>query len=114
MEILILLAIGFVFGIPTIAIVAMVRSKTAMSRAKDASYSLSNLESEIAGLRRELVNLAASEEPGSGFGRGSCCCARVSERRVSRSRDFSYVGATDGAGRDTDSVSRCRHMAPLA
>ncbi len=58
MEILGLLALGVAIGIPAIAIVALVRSKAAESRAEENSDAFSNLEREFAGLRREMARLS--------------------------------------------------------
>jgi hypothetical protein len=57
MEILGLLAIGIVIGIPAIAIVALVRSRKAESRIEESWYKISDLRGEIADLRREVATL---------------------------------------------------------
>jgi hypothetical protein len=54
MELIGLLAIGIVIGIPVIAIVALVRSKAADRRIEEIWYTISDLQGEIAG----LTNLA--------------------------------------------------------
>jgi len=58
MELIGLLAIGIVIGIPTIAIVALVRSKNAEGRIEESWYKISDLQGEIAGLRREFSRLS--------------------------------------------------------
>jgi uncharacterized membrane protein len=58
MEMIVLLAIGFFIGIPTIAIVALVRSRAAERRIEESWYKISGLQGEIAGLRREFVRLS--------------------------------------------------------
>lgn len=57
MELIVLLAIGIVIGIPTIAIVALVRSKAAERRTEQSWYKISDLQGDIGGLRRELARL---------------------------------------------------------
>ena len=70
MELIGLLAIGLVIGIPVIAIVALVRSRAAERRIEESWYKISDLQGETAGLRREftklsdrLYGLSASDEP---------------------------------------------------
>jgi uncharacterized membrane protein len=58
MELIALLVIGIVIGIPTIAIVALVRSKNAERRIEESWYKISDLQGEIAGLRREFSRLS--------------------------------------------------------
>jgi hypothetical protein len=58
MELLGLLAIGIVIGIPTIAIIALVRSRAAERRIEESWYKISDLQGDIAGLRREVVGLS--------------------------------------------------------
>jgi uncharacterized membrane protein len=58
MEIIGLLAIGIALAIPAIAIVALVRSRTAARQAEEGWYKISGLEGDIAGLRRELAALS--------------------------------------------------------
>jgi uncharacterized membrane protein len=58
MELIGLLAIGIVIGIPVIAIVALVRSKTAERRVEESWYKLSDFQGEIQNLRRELTKLS--------------------------------------------------------
>jgi hypothetical protein len=57
MEFLGLLAIGVVLAFPVIAIVALVRSKTAERRVGEFEYMIADLRGDIAGLRRELVKV---------------------------------------------------------
>lgn len=57
MEFLGLLAIGVVLAIPVIAIVALVRSRTADRRISEFEYTIADLRGDIAGLRRELVKV---------------------------------------------------------
>lgn len=58
MELIGLLAIGIVIGIPVIGIVALVRSRAAERRIEESWYKISDLEGEIAGLRREFTKLS--------------------------------------------------------
>jgi len=58
MELIILLAIGIVIGIPTIAIIALVRSRAAERRVEEGWYKTSDLQGDIAGLQRELARLS--------------------------------------------------------
>ena len=58
MELIVLLALGFVIGIPAIAIFALVRSGTAERRFEESSNKVSDLQGDIAGLRRELARLS--------------------------------------------------------
>ena len=58
MELIVLLAIGIVIGIPVIAIVALVRSKSAERRVEESWYKISDLQGDIAGLRRDLTRLS--------------------------------------------------------
>jgi uncharacterized membrane protein len=58
MAMIVLFAIGMVIGLPVIAIVALVRSGTAERRTEESWDRISNLEGEIAGLRRELAKLS--------------------------------------------------------
>ena len=58
MELIVLLAIGIVIGIPTIAMIALVRSKTAGRRIEEIWYKVSDLQGDIAVLRRDLVRLS--------------------------------------------------------
>ncbi|MGA7340193.1 MAG: DUF2339 domain-containing protein [Terracidiphilus sp.] len=62
MDSLFFLAIGFVVGIPIVAIVALVRAGTARRLAEDSAYEsrdkISDLRGEIADLRRELKRVS--------------------------------------------------------
>src|ERR1700739_3704106 len=58
MELIGLLAIGLVIGIPAIAIIALVRSRAAERRVEESWYKISDLQGDIAGLRRELTRLS--------------------------------------------------------
>ena len=58
MELIGLLAIGIVLGIPAIAIVALVRSRAAERRTEESEYKISDLRGEIVGLRRELAKVS--------------------------------------------------------
>lgn len=58
MELIGLLAIGIVIGIPTIAIIALVRSRAAKRRIEESWYKISDLQGDIAGLRREVAGLS--------------------------------------------------------
>lgn len=58
MELIGLLAIGIVIGIPTIAIIALVRSRSAARGIEESWYKISDLQGDIAGLRRELTGLS--------------------------------------------------------
>lgn len=58
MELIGLLAIGIVIGIPVIAIVALVRSRAAERRIEESWYKISDLQGEISGLRREFTRLS--------------------------------------------------------
>lgn len=58
MEFIGLLAIGIVIGIPVIAIVALVRSRAAERRIEESWYKISDLQGDIAGLRRDLERLS--------------------------------------------------------
>src|SRR5258708_26785704 len=58
MELIGLLAIGIVIGIPVIAIVALVRSRAAERRIEESWYKFSDLQGDIAGLRREFTRLS--------------------------------------------------------
>jgi uncharacterized membrane protein len=58
MELIGLLAIGIIIGIPTIAIIALVRSKSAERRIEESWYKFSDLQGDIADLRRELAKLS--------------------------------------------------------
>jgi hypothetical protein len=58
MELIGLLAIGIVIGIPVIAIVALVRSRAAERRIEESWYKISDLQGDIAGLRRDLTRLS--------------------------------------------------------
>jgi hypothetical protein len=58
MELLGLLAIGIVIGIPTIAIIALVRSRAAERRIEECWYQISDLQGDIAGLRREVAGFS--------------------------------------------------------
>lgn len=58
MELIALIAIGFVIGIPVIAIVALVRSKSAERKVEDSLYKFSDLQGDVANLRRELAKLS--------------------------------------------------------
>ncbi len=58
MELLALLAIGIVIGIPVIAIVALVRSKTAERKVEDYWYKFSDLQGDVRNLRRVLETLS--------------------------------------------------------
>jgi uncharacterized membrane protein len=62
MELLGLLAIGFVIGIPVMAIVALVRSNTVRRLVDDSSFKIADLRGEIADLKRELKLLAERVE----------------------------------------------------
>ena len=57
MELIGLLAIGIVIGIPVIAIIALVRSRAAERRIEESWYKISDLQGEIGGLRREFTRL---------------------------------------------------------
>lgn len=64
------LAIGFLLGIPTIAIIALVRTGRLRRRLDEDSWEyrekISELEKEITGLRRDLAQLSRRvEEPGA-------------------------------------------------
>jgi hypothetical protein len=58
MELIGLLAIGVVIGVPVIAIIAFVRSRAAERRIEESWYKISDLQGEIAGLRREFTRLS--------------------------------------------------------
>ena len=58
MELIGLLAIGIVIGIPAIAIIALVRSGAAERRIEESGYRISDLQNEIAGLRRQVAGLS--------------------------------------------------------
>jgi uncharacterized membrane protein len=58
MELLALLAIGIVIGIPVIAIIALVRSKAAERKVEDSGYKISDLRGDVANLQRELAMLS--------------------------------------------------------
>lgn len=58
MELIGLLAIGIVIGIPVIAIVALVRSKTAERKAEEGSYKFLDLQGDVRILRGELAKLS--------------------------------------------------------
>jgi uncharacterized membrane protein len=58
MELIVLLGIGIVVGIPVIAIVALVRSRAAERRIDETWYKISDLQGEISGLRRDLTRLS--------------------------------------------------------
>jgi uncharacterized membrane protein len=58
MESIGLLAIAIVIGIPVIAIVALVRSRAAVRQIEESGYKISDLQSEIAGLKREFTRLS--------------------------------------------------------
>jgi hypothetical protein len=58
MELIGLLAIGIVVGIPVIAIVALVRSRAAERRIEESWCKISDLQGEIDGLRREFAKLS--------------------------------------------------------
>ena len=58
MEIIGLLAIGMVIGVPAMAIIALVRTRTAESRIDESWSKISDLQGEIAGLRRELAEIS--------------------------------------------------------
>ena len=62
MELLGLIAIGFVIGIPVMAIVALVRSNTVRRLVDDSSFKIADLRGEIADLKRELKLLAERVE----------------------------------------------------
>jgi hypothetical protein len=57
MELIGLLAVGIVIGVPVIAIVALVRSRAGERRIEESWYKISDLQGEIAGLRREYTKL---------------------------------------------------------
>ena len=59
MELLALLAIGAVLAIPVIAIVALVRSNAAARQITESWYKISDLQGEIANLKREVARLSA-------------------------------------------------------
>ncbi len=58
MELIGLLAIGIVIGIPVIAIVALVRSKATERRVEESGYKFSDLQGDLANLRRDLAKLS--------------------------------------------------------
>jgi hypothetical protein len=58
MEIIGLLAIGMVIGIPAMAIVALVRTRSAERRIDESWSKISDLEGDIAGLRREVAKIS--------------------------------------------------------
>jgi uncharacterized membrane protein len=58
MELLGLLAIGIALGIPTIAIVALVRSRAVERRLEESWYKISDLQGDIASLRRDFARLS--------------------------------------------------------
>jgi hypothetical protein len=58
MEIIALLAIGMVIGVPAMAIIALVRTRTAERRIEESWSKISDLEGEIAGLRRDLAKIS--------------------------------------------------------
>ena len=58
MELIGLLAIGIVVGIPVVAIVALVRSRAAERRIEESWYKISDLQGEIGALRREFAKLS--------------------------------------------------------
>jgi hypothetical protein len=58
MEIIGLLAIGMVIGIPAMAIVALIRTRSAERRIDESWSKISDLEGDIAGLRRELAKIS--------------------------------------------------------
>jgi len=58
MEMIGLLAIAVLLGIPAIAIVALVRSRAAERRVEESFYKISGLQGDMAGLRRELAKLS--------------------------------------------------------
>ena len=55
MELIVLLAIGIVIGIPVIAIVALVRSRATERRIEESWYKISDLQGEMSGLRLEFT-----------------------------------------------------------
>jgi len=57
MEVIVLLAIAVVVGIPAIAIVALVRTNSTRKLLEDYAYKTIDLQEEIAKLRRELALL---------------------------------------------------------
>ena len=58
MEIIGLLAIGMVIGVPAMTIIALVRTGTAERRIDESWSRISDLEGEIAGLGRELAEIS--------------------------------------------------------
>jgi len=62
MELLGLLAIGIVIGIPVMAIVALVRSGSTRRLAEDSSYKISELQGDVARLQREIRELSGRVE----------------------------------------------------
>lgn len=58
MELIGLLAVGIVIGIPVIAIVALIRSRAGERRIEESWYKISDLQGKISGLRHELTRLS--------------------------------------------------------
>ncbi|HTW81835.1 MAG TPA: DUF2339 domain-containing protein [Terracidiphilus sp.] len=100
MEIILLLAIGIVIGIPTIAIVALVRSGTARRRVEESWYKILDLEGDTAGLRRELARLservAELEAPRA--------APRAEDREANRETATHAVGTASAAAGEVNTV----------
>jgi hypothetical protein len=89
MEFIGLLAIGIVIGIPTIAIIALVRSRAAERRIEESWYKISDLHGDIAGLRREVAGLSDRVNKLE----ASAVATRAEDREASHSTSYEPVGA---------------------
>lgn len=107
MEMLVVLAIAAVLAFPIIAIVALVRSNAAERKTAESWYKISDLQGEIAGLKREVARLstlvAKQEAPE---------VAHTSDdQRTSRGPATSVVAATLPAHTE-EAAEKPAHAAP--